>query len=294
MIQRDVDDGHSTVWAEAVANGDRINSKNDNVHHILMYTPATERETELDKLIDRWVKAKRSDDSIVVPHREITNEDIIDKLDDKVPQRVGKETGFTNIKTTNNDSTQSINQIDPSKVAPEIQNERDHANETSDQIDVGIAVPNNNSGYTTPPPPPWKRSPSDQGLGDSGGSGHGGFNNLNMGGNGPEELNDNEPTHRDRINRQRNGDEDRSDKEFRRVNPRNINVSVFNGKNLVTNPYMAFNTSIRRLMLTQGDEGELLRKIFDYVETLGARKLTNTHLANLQNNATKQGSLTGQ
>ena len=60
--------------------------------------------------------------------------------------------------------------------------------------------------------------------------------------------------------------------------------------NLAINLYMALNNSICRLILTQGDNGELLLKMLDYVETLGPRKFTAAHLAtNLLRQCNKAG-----
>ena len=83
---------------------------------------------------------------------------MIDKFDDKVLQRVGTEASFIKTKDQHGDTTKLSDQIDFSKVATE----------------------GANDGYATPPPP-WRRSPSDQGSGDSGGSGNGGIHNLNLG-----------------------------------------------------------------------------------------------------------------
>ena len=66
--------------------------------------------------------------------------------------------------------------------------------------------------------------------------------------------------------------------EFNLVNPRNITITQFSGRNLNTTPYIPFNNSIRRLTLAQGSDGELLLKILDGVEALGHTTLTNSDL----------------
>ena len=66
--------------------------------------------------------------------------------------------------------------------------------------------------------------------------------------------------------------------EFIFVNPRNIIINMFTGRNLHSNPYMPFNNSIRRLILAQGSDGEMLLKMLDKVETMGTDKYTNEQL----------------
>lgn len=82
--------------------------------------------------------------------------------------------------------------------------------------------------------------------------------------------------------RDRGADEDRTSREFRLVNPRNVVIYVFTGKNLAPNPYLALNNSIGRLILPQGEDGEQLLAILDYVDTYGANKFTDDHLSNLK------------
>ena len=48
--------------------------------------------------------------------------------------------------------------------------------------------------------------------------------------------------------------------EFTLINQRNITINVFIGRNFHTNPYMPFNNAVRRLILSQGHDGELLLK----------------------------------
>ena len=57
--------------------------------------------------------------------------------------------------------------------------------------------------------------------------------------------------------------------EFVLVNPRNININNFIGRNLHINPYVPFNNAIRRFILAQGQDGEALLQIFDTMESLG-------------------------
>ena len=55
-------------------------------------------------------------------------------------------------------------------------------------------------------------------------------------------------------------------------NPDKIIVPVFTGSYLSNRPYMPFNNFIKRLILSQGSDGEILLKILDKVEALGATK----------------------
>ena len=73
------------------------------------------------------------------------------------------------------------------------------------------------------------------------------------------------------------------------VNPRNVVINVFTGKNLSSNPYMALNNSTRRLILSQGEDGDQLLAILNYVETYGANKFTDEHLANLKLQSSQAG-----
>ena len=60
------------------------------------------------------------------------------------------------------------------------------------------------------------------------------------------------------------------------MNPRNIIIiNIFIGRNANSNPYMPFNNSLRRLMLAQGSDGEVLLQILDKVETMGINKYIN-------------------
>ena len=78
-----------------------------------------------------------------------------------------------------------------------------------------------------------------------------------------------------------NGGEDRRSREFQLVNPRNINIAQFIGKQFNTNPYMPFNNGIRNFIMTQGQDGEELLEILNHVETYGGEKFTNKYLHNL-------------
>ena len=69
--------------------------------------------------------------------------------------------------------------------------------------------------------------------------------------------------------------------EFIFVNPRNVTITLFSGRNLNTNPYVPFNNSIRRLILSQGSNGELLLRMLDKVEKRGGNKYDNILLQNL-------------
>ena len=63
--------------------------------------------------------------------------------------------------------------------------------------------------------------------------------------------------------------------EFTLVNPRKIIINTFAGRNLHTTPYMPFNNTIRRFIVSQGPDGELLLHILDAIEALGNTKYTN-------------------
>ena len=135
-------------------------------------------------------------------------------------------------------------------------------------------------------------SPSDPGSGGSGGGDDtGDIHNLNLGNGGAGNPGDDEPPSHSGQQRNRNTDDDKHDREFRLVNPRNVNVNVFNGKDLVSNRYMALNKSIRRLILAQGSDGPTLLKILDYVETFGIKKFIDTHFSNLIRQCNKAGEL---
>ena len=64
--------------------------------------------------------------------------------------------------------------------------------------------------------------------------------------------------HRHRVG----GDGDRQ-KEFSLVNLRNIIITIFTGKCLHSNPYLAFNNQLRRLILIMGVDGEDLLDLVD-------------------------------
>ena len=69
--------------------------------------------------------------------------------------------------------------------------------------------------------------------------------------------------------------------EFALVNPRNININSFIGRNLHTNPYMPFNNSILRFILAQGQDGEALLQILDTMESLGGTRYIDDQLRGL-------------
>ena len=78
---------------------------------------------------------------------------------------------------------------------------------------------------------------------------------------------------------QREYADDEHSKEFRLVNPRNITITTFIGKNLHNNPYFIFNNQLRRLILIMGKDGDELLEILDVMEKLGGRKFTRQLLA---------------
>ena len=73
--------------------------------------------------------------------------------------------------------------------------------------------------------------------------------------------------------------EEDKNKEFRLVNPKDIVIEVFIGKNLQSNSYMKFNNQIRRLVLAMGQEGEEVVVILNEVEKRGSNKYTRGDLA---------------
>ena len=60
--------------------------------------------------------------------------------------------------------------------------------------------------------------------------------------------------------------------EFTFASPRGSIVITFTGGNLLTDPHLACNNALRRLMLAQGLGGELLLRVLDKMEALGAHK----------------------
>lgn len=72
--------------------------------------------------------------------------------------------------------------------------------------------------------------------------------------------------------------DDRGRREFLLVKSTNIIVKAFAGFNLSNNHYIPFNKSFRKLILTQGHDGEELLKILDHVEPYGDHRFTNTNL----------------
>ena len=92
------------------------------------------------------------------------------------------------------------------------------------------------------------------GAGGQDGNGGGGSNGDPMGG--------------DELVYGNGGSYDRG-REFTFVNPRNINIPVFTCKSLNINPYLPFNNAIRRFILAQGADGELLLGELDKIEKMG-------------------------
>ena len=86
-------------------------------------------------------------------------------------------------------------------------------------------------------------------------------------GGSPDDLNggDNNPT----GNRYRGRDDGDNTKrrEFLLAKLSNINIVVFIGYNLYKNLYVPFNKALRKLIMSQGCDGDELVKILDHVET---------------------------
>ena len=73
----------------------------------------------------------------------------------------------------------------------------------------------------------------------------------NGGDSGPLDDDDGPPT-----THNAGGHNGQNDREFQLVNARNINITPFSGRNLITDPYLSFNTALRRLIFVQGKDGE--------------------------------------
>ena len=78
--------------------------------------------------------------------------------------------------------------------------------------------------------------------------------------------------------RQRDSNYDDKPKEFQLVNPRNITITTFIGKNFKINPYIKLNNQMRRLTMTMGDDGIELVNVLNDVEKYGNKKYTNEDL----------------
>ena len=118
-------------------------------------------------------------------------------------------------------------------------------------------------------------SPSQQSSdGSSPGGNRGNYlNNLTLGRDDRDNGGSGEPPdddeHQTIINNAGGGNGDRQDREFQLVNARNINIVPFSGRNVYTNPYLPFNSALRRLILVQGKDGDELLNILDDVEQCG-------------------------
>ena len=66
--------------------------------------------------------------------------------------------------------------------------------------------------------------------------------------------------------------------EFMLVKASNITVATFTGTNLTANPYLQFYKSMRRLIYSQGEDGEILLKLLTAIEKKGAATFTNEQL----------------
>ena len=70
-------------------------------------------------------------------------------------------------------------------------------------------------------------------------------------------------------------------KEFQFVNPRNITILTFIGKNSHSNPYLMFNNQIRKFISTMGQDGDELAIILDEIEKRGNTKVDKSKLNEL-------------
>ena len=92
------------------------------------------------------------------------------------------------------------------------------------------------------------------------------------GGNGGIEAINNDSDNR------RDDRDDKRRREFLFVKSSNVIITIFTGFNLNRNPYIPFNKSLRKFIITQGHDGEELLKILDHIETYGDVKFTNVKL----------------
>ena len=76
----------------------------------------------------------------------------------------------------------------------------------------------------------------------------------------------------------RDDNEDRHRKEFLLVKSSNVNIETFTGFNLNRSPYIPFNKSLRKLILTQGQDGEELLTILDHIDTYGDNRFATIKL----------------
>ena len=112
----------------------------------------------------------------------------------------------------------------------------------------------------------------------------GGFNNLSLKQSGGDDDDpDDEDNNGIKINKYYNNRRrglygDDGGKEFRLVNPRNIVINTFTGKNSAANPYIQLNNQILKFIVTMGEDGEDLLEILDIVEKFGKRSFITTRL----------------
>ena len=142
--------------------------------------------------------------------------------------------------------------------------------------DVGLATDGNGAKGSGGISGVGMASPSTDATADS--PGHW-IANLGTGGNGGGGS-EGDPTDGEGMLQGRGGRDERG-REFTLVNPRNINIPIFSGKSLNINPYLPFNNAIRRLILAQGVDGEVLLGVLDKVEKMGGATFTNELLAEL-------------
>ena len=280
LLDRDKRDGQPLCWARAAED-----SKNkDNAQEMQIYTPTNRREEEVEKFVHKWSEANSISNGLKVPTTEIVDGSIVNGFDTLVWESVG-QTGDSD----NQQGYQDIPQtgIDFSRMPlGNIDNKDVDRNRLQKGIDFSaIFLGNTNKGYATPPRP-WRRAPASPGSsGPNSEDVANDINNLNMGfggnGDGPDRHGEffQTITHNPRD---RGADEDGKSRGFRLVNPRNVVINVFTGNNLSSNPYLALTNSIRRLILPQGEDGEQLLTILDYVETYGINKFTDYHFSNLK------------
>ena len=75
--------------------------------------------------------------------------------------------------------------------------------------------------------------------------------------------------------------DDRGRREFLLVKSSNINMTVCTEFNLSNTPYIPFNKSLRKLILTQEHDGEELLHILDHVESYGDTEFIDKNLRTL-------------
>ena len=224
------------------------------------YSMATPRHT-IGELVDAWIDDYLQHGGIISEHNIDTNGNIIHNWGKLVRNRL-KELGIR-------DEDNTRKKIDFNQL-------------------VSLTSDDNTNVLKTPASKTRREAPSPSTDGSSGGQSVGGLNNLSLRPSGgddddPDDSHDSGIQDNKSFSNKRRGLYDDDDgKEFRLVNPRNIVINTFTGKNLAINPYIQLNNQIRKLIVTMGEDGEDLLEILDIVEKFGKRIFTTAHLKELK------------